>query len=147
MSLYAECPKTSTRTPLRRVLRSAVSPQRWISPCALKLREPRQIPRSPQAQKVCEAPSMLAVLWLLQPMPPRARSLWVPPQCRNQPSPLEHLPQAPGLMDSGLPVGLSMMRARLRHSLRRFHDSVHRSQSPYGTTQTLSRPDSMSVGS
>jgi hypothetical protein len=97
--------------------------------------------------KVCKAPLVVAVLRHLQPVPPRARTLWVPLQCRNQMSTPEHLPQAPGLMDSGLPVGLSIVRGLLGRSLRRIHDKIHGSQSPYGTTQTLSRPDSTSVGS
>jgi hypothetical protein len=43
VSLCAECPRTSTRTPLRRVLQPIVSPQGWTSPRVLNLREPRQI--------------------------------------------------------------------------------------------------------
>jgi hypothetical protein len=90
---------------------------------------------------------VLAVLQLLQPMPPQARTLWVPPQGQHQVNPPEHLPQAPSPMDSELLVGLSLVRAHLCHSLRNLHDSVHRLQSLYGTTQTLSRPDSTSVSS
>jgi hypothetical protein len=62
VSLCSECPRTSTLTPLQRVLQPAVSPQRWTSPRVLKLRELRQIPQSRQAQKVREAPLVLAVL-------------------------------------------------------------------------------------
>jgi hypothetical protein len=89
------------------------------------MREPRQIPRSPQAQKVCEAPLVRVVLQLLQLMPPGARTLQVPPQWKNQPSPPEHLPQVPNLVDSGLLVVLSMVRGCLFHSLRRFRGNVH----------------------
>jgi hypothetical protein len=58
----------------------------------------------------------------------------------------ERLPQAPGPMDSGLPVGRSVVRAHPRHSLRRSCNNIHGSQSLYGTIQTLSRPDCTSVG-
>jgi hypothetical protein len=73
-------------------------------------------PRSPQAQKVREAPLVLAVLRLLQLVPPRAKTLHAPTQGRSQPSPPEHLPQAPSPMDSGLLVGLSMVKAHLCQS-------------------------------
>jgi hypothetical protein len=125
MSLCVECPKTSTQTPLQRVLWPTVSPQRWTSPRVLKLRELRLIPRSPQAQKVCVAPLVLAVLQLLQPVPPQAKTLQAPPQGRSQSSPPEHLPQAPNPMDSGLLVGLSMVRACLCHSLRNLRNNIH----------------------
>jgi hypothetical protein len=62
MSLYVDCPKTSTQTPLRNVLRLVVCPQKWTSPRVLKLRELHQIPQSPHAQKVREAPLVLVVL-------------------------------------------------------------------------------------
>jgi hypothetical protein len=55
-------------------------------------------------------------------------------------------PLSPGLKDSGPPMGLNVGRAHPGHNLRRFHDSVHGSLSLYGTIQTLSRPDSTSVG-
>jgi hypothetical protein len=103
--------------------------------------------REPSSRKGAQGSPGAGILQLLQPMPPWGRTLWAPPQCQNQPTPLEHLPQAPSFMYSGLPMGLSMVRAHPCHSLRRFHDSVHRSQSSYGTTQTLSRMDSTSVGS
>jgi hypothetical protein len=55
----------------------------------------------------------------------RIMTLQAPPRCRDQPSPLERLTQAPDLMDSGPPVSISVVRARLRHNLRRFRDSAH----------------------
>jgi hypothetical protein len=79
MSLCVECPMTSTQTLLERVLQSTVSPQRWTSPRVLKLRELRQIPRSPQAQRMHEAPLVLVVLQLLQTVLPWAKTLRVLP--------------------------------------------------------------------
>jgi hypothetical protein len=94
-----------------------------------------------------EAPLVLVMLRLLQPMLSWARTLQVLPQGLNQPSPLEHLPQAPSPMDLRLLVGLSLVRAHPFHSLRNLHDSIHGLQSLYGTTQNLSRLDSTSGGS
>jgi hypothetical protein len=51
-------------------LRLTASPQRWTCPRVLKLRELCQVPRSPQTQKECEAPLVLTMLQLLQPVPP-----------------------------------------------------------------------------
>jgi hypothetical protein len=64
MSLYAECPRTSTRTPLQRVLELelAVSPRKWTRPRVLKLKRPRWILRSPPAQMVHKTPLVQAVL-------------------------------------------------------------------------------------
>jgi hypothetical protein len=93
-------------------------------PDSLKPSSPKGAQGSPGAGGASTSPNML----------PWVRTLQAPPQCRNQPSPSEQLPGGPGLMDSVLPVGLSMMRAHPHHSLRRFRDSVHGSQSPYGTT-------------
>jgi hypothetical protein len=56
-------------------------------------------------------------------------------------------PQALSPMDSGLLVGLSMVRVHPCHNLRNLHNNVRGLHSLYGTTQTLSRLDSMSVGS
>jgi hypothetical protein len=47
-------------------------------------------------------------------------------------------------MDSGLLVGLSMVRAHLCHSLTDLCDSIHELQSLYGETQNLSILDSTS---
>jgi hypothetical protein len=46
----------------------------------------------------------------------------------------EHHSRALSLMDLELSVDLNVVRAHPRHNPRRFHDNVHRSQSPYGTT-------------
>jgi hypothetical protein len=62
MNLCAECHKISTQTLLPRVLQSAASPQRRTSLLVLKLRELCQIPQSPQAQRMHEAPLVLVVL-------------------------------------------------------------------------------------
>jgi hypothetical protein len=147
VNLCAEFPKISTQTLLRRVLQPTVSPQRWTSPRVLKLRKLQQNPRSPQAQRMHEAPLVSVVLHLLQPVPPRAKTLWALPQAQKQPSPLKHLPQAPSPMDSGLSMGISMVRTHLCLSLKNHRNSIHGLQSPCGTTQNLSRLDSTSGGS
>jgi hypothetical protein len=51
-------------------------------------------------------------------------------------------PPSPGHMDSGLAVGLGMVRAHPCHSLSKFCDNVYGSQSPYVTTRSSSRSDS-----
>jgi hypothetical protein len=105
-----------------------------MMPDSLKPSRPKGVQGSPGASGTPTSPTHYAQMIILR----------VPPRCQDQPSPPEHLPQAPGLMDSGPLVGHNMVRAHLRHSLRRFHDNVHGLQSPYGTIQTLSRPDSTS---
>jgi hypothetical protein len=80
--------------------------------------------------------------------PTRAATDQDPADASSVPRPTEHperLPQAPSLMDLEMPMDLNMVKARLCHSLRRFCDSVHGSQSPYGTTWISSRSDFMSV--
>jgi hypothetical protein len=53
-------------------------------------------------------------------------------------------PQSYGL---GVPVGISMVRARMCLSRRKHRGNLHGLQSPCGTIQNLSRPDSTSGGS
>jgi hypothetical protein len=62
-------------------------------------------------------------------MSPRAKTLSVLPQGQNQLSSLDHLPQTPSAMDSGLPVGISMVRACPCLSLREHRDNIHGLQS------------------
>jgi hypothetical protein len=111
VNLYAERPKTSTQSPLPRVSPLVVSPQRWTSLRALKLRKPRQSLRSPQAQKVHKALSVPRVLRLVQPVLLKVMMLRVPLQGRSQPSSPRRLPRALSPMDLGNPVGLNQAKA------------------------------------
>jgi hypothetical protein len=104
------------------------------TPDSLKPSRPKGVQGSPGASGTLTSSTHDTQLIILR----------VPPRCRDQPSPPEHLPQALGLMDSGPLVGHSVVRAHLCHILRRFRDNVHGLQSPYGTIQTLSRLDSTS---
>jgi hypothetical protein len=61
-------------------------------------------------------------------------------------SPETSLP-SPSPMESGLPVGTKLVRARPCLSLKSHRSNIHGSRSLYGTTQNLSWPDSTSVGS
>jgi hypothetical protein len=84
-----------------------------------------------------------------QPSPTRAASGHNNASASSGLEPAEspkHLPQAPGPMDSGLPMGTKLARARLCLSPKSHRSSIHGSQSLYGTTQNLSMPDSMSGG-
>jgi hypothetical protein len=71
------------------------------------------------------APLVLVVLRLLQPMPPQDRTLHVLPYVQSQLSPMKHLPRAPGPMDSGLLVGINMVRAHPCLSLRNNRNNIH----------------------
>jgi hypothetical protein len=73
--------------------------------------------------------------------------LWVLPQARSRPSPPRPLPRAPGPMDSGLPMGINLAKARPCPSLRSCRDSIQGLQSLCGTTQSLSKLDSTSGSS
>jgi hypothetical protein len=146
VNLYAERPKTSTQSPLPRVSPLVVSPQRWTSLRALKLRKPRQSLRSPQAQKVHKALSVPRVLRLVQPVLLKVMMLRVPLQGRSQPSSPRRLPRALSPMDLGNPVGLNQAKAHPCLGPKDNRHNIRMLQSPCGIIQTLSRTDFTSVG-
>jgi hypothetical protein len=141
MSLYAECVGTLARTPLQKsTLAGGKFPKvgKPLSPQAEKIE-----PDSPKPKRCARLP------WC------RRCSDFSNP-CRSGSGPCGRLLSAG---TNRVPQNVSpkplvswtqshrwiMVKARLRHSLRRFRDSVHGSQSPFGTTQILSRLDFISV--
>jgi hypothetical protein len=92
-------------------------------PDSPKPSSPKGVQDSPGAGNVPTSPTLAT----LDHDPASASSLPGPTKSpkASPPSPWSH--------GVGLPLGRSVVRDRWSHSLRRFRDSVHRSQSSYGT--------------
>jgi hypothetical protein len=93
-----------------------LSPQaERTAPDSLKPSSPKGARGSPSADGAVTSPTRVASC------PDPADTSSVPEPTKSP----EHLPQALGLMDSGLLVSLSMVRAHLCYSLGRFCNSAH----------------------
>jgi hypothetical protein len=116
-------------------------------PLSRQTEKTTQSPRSPEAPRVHEAPLVLVVPCPVQPVLPRATTLWALPQVQSQLISPKHLPRAPGPMDSELPKGINLASAHPCLSLRNSCDIIHMLWSLCGTSQSLSMPDFTSGGS